>query len=226
MAEMINACREFLARCGLPLERLECLGELRRLYEDLAAANRRDNLTALTDEREFWLKHVVDSFSLGLVVPEVFTGELAVADVGCGAGFPLLPLAWANPRLKIVGIETRRKKVAFIERETAALRLGNCHTVAMQAREAARLDEYARTFDLVLLRAVGTAAKMVRECRNLLAPPAGARMIFYKTPETAAEELPLARREAEKFDLAVSTSESFVLPADAGERQFLILARP
>ncbi len=225
MSPLTDEQRAFLLRCNVDVQQ-RSLNVLAQLYNDLVAANRVTNLTRITDEAEFWNLHVLDSLSLGIALPEVFSASasLRVADVGCGAGFPLFPLAWANPKLDITGIEARGKKVEFIRTEAAALHMPNVHVTQHQAREAGRLVEYAGQFDLVLLRAVGPAGKFLRECRCLLKPTPEAKIVFYKTPAAIETELPEARREADKYNLQLTASTIFTLPAGAGERQFLLLS--
>jgi 16S rRNA (guanine527-N7)-methyltransferase len=214
----------FLRRCGVAAERLKALDALRQLYEALLDANRAANLTRITNEADYWNLHVADSLSVGLVVPELLRDPLAAVDVGCGAGFPMLPLAWANPNLRITGIESGHKKAAFVRRQIGALDLGGASVVAGRAREVARLPAHAGRYDVVLARAVGPAAKLIRECRGLLRPTGGARMVFYKTPAGIEAERGLAAREAAKFRLALYESQVIALPQARGTRQFLIVA--
>jgi len=205
------------------LARLDLLA---RFGVELEAAESRLNLTRILAPEAFWVKHVADSLALGLVLPEVLTGDLSVADVGSGAGFPALPLAWANPRLTVTAVEARRKKAEFIAGVTTRLGLVNCRVMARQVREVGRLPGHAGAYDHVLLRAVGSPARLIRACRQLLRPAAGAAIVFYMTPESLSGELALARREAAKFGLAAHASEAVELPCAGGSRQFLILRRP
>ena len=224
MSLLTEEQRAFLSQCNIDVQQHD-LNVLAQLFNDLVSANRVTNLTRITDEAEFWNLHVLDSLSIGIALPEIFSSSAAslrVADVGCGAGFPLFPLAWANPKLNVTGIEARGKKVEFIKAEAAALGMANVHALPMQAREAGRLVEYAGQFDVVLLRAVGTAGKFLRECRNLLKPTPEAKIVFYKTPAAIEIELPEAQRKADKYHLQLTKSTVFTLPAGAGERQFLL----
>jgi 16S rRNA (guanine527-N7)-methyltransferase len=206
----------FIRSCGAALP----LDAMQRLAADLAEANRTLNLTRVTD---FWVGHVADSLSVGLVVPELLTSALTIADVGCGAGFPLLPLAWANPALRATGFESRKKKAHFVIREIERLELSNAWVEPRRAREAGRLEEHGGRYDAVLVRAVGPAGKLVRECRALMAPDGV--LILYKTPQAVAAELPLAEREAAKYGLAVEVSGVIELPEEGGQRQFLLMRR-
>jgi 16S rRNA (guanine527-N7)-methyltransferase len=216
--------RQFLQRCHVPPERLERTDPLRRLYEDLVAANEETNLTRITDAREFWARHVADSLSVGIAVPEAVGEELDVADVGCGAGFPVLPLAWAHDHWRLTAVEPRRRKAAFVEDEVDRLGLQNVQVVARQAREAGRMSDHAGQYDLVTLRAVGSVGKLLREVRGLLRPAPSAAIVFYKTPDAIEEEADLAKREADKFHFSMRASDVIELP-DGAKRQFLVLKR-
>ena len=216
---------EFLIRCGVRPERAADLSAMERLYRDLVAANRTTNLTTVTDEADYWNLHVADSLAVGLVEPELLSGPVEAADVGCGAGFPMLPLAWANGELRVTGIESRGRKAEFVRRQIEAMGLAHAAVVAGRAREVARLGDHAGQYQAVLLRAVGQAGKLIRECRGLLAPTAGAKLIFYTTPAAAAEQRGEAAREAAKFGLVLRESDVIALPAGSGSRQFLIAER-
>ncbi len=215
----------FLKSCHLPESRLSGVTALEQLYADLCGANRQVNLTRLTSAEEFWVRHVADSLAIGAVLPEIFQASWRVADVGCGAGFPLLVLAWANPDLRLTGIELKQKKVDFIAAEIHGLGLSNCSVLARQVREVARRSGHREQYDLVLLRAVGTAGDYLKQCRHLLKSGGEARLVFYKTPEAILKERDLARREAEKFGLQISESAVVELPHGAGSRQFLSFHR-
>lgn len=198
---------------------------MQKLYAELIAGNEVSNLTRVTSLEDYWERHVLDSLLILRDYPQLLTDELRIADVGCGGGFPILPLAWANPKLQIVGIEARGKKTNFVSRTAMKLGLGNVSILNMQAREAGRKPEVENSFDIVLLRAVGTTGKMLKECRNLIKKSAGAKMISYKTPQSAEEEKTLAMREAKKFGFSYSQTEPVTLSDSAGQRLFVELAR-
>lgn len=216
------AWRAFVLACGVPeaaFARLELLERFRRALE---TANARHNLTRLTDTADFWVKHVADSLAAGVAVPELFSRAWRAADVGCGAGFPLIPLAWANPALTITGIEVNGKKTAFLEMASRQLPLPNCHLLGRQAREAGRLPGHQNAYDLVMARAVSEPHELIRECRGLLNPAAGGRLILFSTPDALRADAPFLHREADKFDLTLSYSQEITLPGQAGTRQFAI----
>lgn len=212
----------FLARSGLSAGKRRTLHELEALRSHLQRINRAHNLTRLTSLSEFWIRHVADSLALGFAVPEILHAEWRLADVGCGAGFPGLVLAWANPQLHVTGIERQRRKAAFAAAASERLDLPNFETVCEQVQEVARKAPHRNAYDLVLLRAVGTPARFVRVCRHLLQSRPAGRLVFYMTPASVTASRALGLREAGKYGLKMTESPVLTLPGQAGERQFLI----
>ena len=81
------------------------------IAERLAAVNPHMNLTALTSPEEMALLHVYDS--LALLSACGFKGK-RVVDVGCGGGFPALPLAAAVPEASVTALDATAKKLEFV----------------------------------------------------------------------------------------------------------------
>ena len=204
----------FLTRCGVNMTDPTMLGIL---HEDLVAANREINLTRITGLDDYYIRHVADSLSIGLFIPEILTDELTVVDVGCGGGFPMLPLAWANSKLAITGLEPKKKKSEFVAAQIKKHGLENVAVECCQARE------HKGQYDLVLARAVGRGDILFRECRKLICP--GGRMVMYKTPGKVEEEMPSLVHQCEKYNMSVTRSDIFSLPRDSGQRQFIIVAK-
>ena len=226
MIEIPRDIHEFIAELGIDFSR-SSISSMQKLYSILLEGNSISNLTRVTDLQDYWQRHIVDSLLILKEFPELLTVELKIADVGCGGGFPILPLAWACPNLQIVGIEARGKKTTFVESAAKKLGLSNVSVLNMQAREAGRSEQFTASFNIVMLRAVGTTGKMLKECKGLIKTSLGSKMISYKTPASAAEELQLAQREAKKFGFEYVESKSYTLPGegDAGDRLFVSLIR-
>ena len=68
--------------------------------------NKVMNLTAITDEEEFEIKHTIDS----LCALELIEQNSSLADIGAGGGFPSVPLAIALPSVKITALDSTAKK--------------------------------------------------------------------------------------------------------------------
>lgn len=200
--------------------------EMRRrlcdLYDLLQAANAKTNLTRITSAEDYWVRHVCDSLAVLREVPALTCESLRVADVGCGGGFPILPLLIVCANLHICGIECRPRKSAFIQSALASLDLPHGSVFTAQAREAGRGADHAGRYDYVLMRAVGPTGRMLKEVRHLPAPTGA--IVQYKTPESIETERTETLREAAKFDLTPTETAPFTLP-DGAPRAFVILVR-
>ena len=86
------------------------------LTEHLIEVSKVMNLTAIKEEKAIILKHLADSLSVADFLPE----NAKMIDVGCGAGFPCLPLAICRPDLTITALDSTEKRVRYVS-ETAKL---------------------------------------------------------------------------------------------------------
>lgn len=132
-------------------------GDVERLGEWLAlleAANKRMNLTRITDHESAWHRHVLDSLTL---VPYVMTAEAEnLLDIGSGGGAPGLPLAIILPELKVGLLEATGKKATYLKKTAATLGLDNVMVINDRAEAASALDSPDReAWDVVTARAVG-----------------------------------------------------------------------
>ncbi len=87
-------------------------------YKMLIEWNNKMNLTSITDEREVYSKHFIDSLWLSKVVK---LQNQSLLDVGSGAGFPSIPLKIVFPNLDITIIDTLKKRITFLENLTEKL---------------------------------------------------------------------------------------------------------
>ena len=83
------------------------------LEQRLVRWNNHINLTAITEPDEIVIKHFVDSLSIFSAVD--LPRGASVIDVGCGAGFPGLPLLIARPDLDLTFLDSVGKKLSFIK---------------------------------------------------------------------------------------------------------------
>ena len=183
----------------------------------LEETNRNVNLTRITEEEEFNLKHVVDSLSIFKIFPELLTEKFHIADIGCGAGFPSLILAMAAKNLTITAIDSIGKKVNFVAQAAELLQLDNLHTIHGRAVELNREADFCGKFDIVTARAVAPSPKIFGETKNFIRK--NGRFIFYKTPSQAAEEMPELHKVK---NMLWQQSLVFDLPEDTGSRCFVI----
>ena len=142
------------------------------LTERLLAFNKCVNLTAITDPEEIILRHYADC----LLAADAFPQGATVLDVGCGGGFPCLPLAIARPDLTITGLDSTAKKLVFVENTAKEMGLA-LSTVAGRAEELAH-GQMRQHFDVVTARAVAALNVLVEWSLPFL--KVGGKMIALK----------------------------------------------
>ena len=130
----------------------EQLEQFQKFYEMVIDWNTKINLTAITDEKEFAIKHVMDSLTLWN--EEKFSGVKKVLDVGTGAGFPAIPLKIFKPNVEIFLLDSLAKRVEFLKKVAAELNLQNVTCIHGRAEDLARENNFRESFDLVTARAV------------------------------------------------------------------------
>ena len=126
------------------LERMENFADL------LIEKNKVMNLTAITEEDKVARLHFADC--LYLLTCTSLQGK-KIIDVGCGGGFPSLPLLCACPALDILGLDSTAKRINFVTESAQTLGVGGKFV-------AARAEEYAlknrEKFDIATSRAVAS----------------------------------------------------------------------
>lgn len=154
----------------LNLERTERFVTLTKI---LLEENEKYNLTAITEPDKIILNHYADCAALAKVLPK----GASVADVGCGAGFPTLPVAILRPDLKITGIDSTAKRINYVNMAAEALGLENVTAIAARAEELGA-GEYRERFDIVTARAVAAMRVLAELCLPLV--KVGGQMIAMK----------------------------------------------
>lgn len=101
-----------------------------RLLALLAEENQRQNLVSAASLGEAWVRHIADSAQLLRFVPRETSGKWL--DLGTGAGFPGLAIAAMRPSLPVVMVESRARRIEWLER--ACTDLGLNHATVIGAR--------------------------------------------------------------------------------------------
>ena len=122
------------------------------LAQRLVETNKVMYLTAIIDEDGIILRHLVDS----LLISEYIKENSSIIDVGCGAGFPSLPLAILRPDLKITALDSTEKRIRYVDETAKILGLENVSAVAARAEDFAKLPTCREQFDYATARAVAS----------------------------------------------------------------------
>lgn len=174
-------------RLSLDLEASEeQIERLFKMSERLEETNKIMNLTAITDEDGVIFKHIVDSLMISAFVPE----DSALVDVGCGAGFPTLPLAIMRPDLRVCALDSTEKRVKYVAETAELLGLSNVLTLVGRAEELAHDEKYRESFDCATARAVASMPVLAELTLPLVR--VGGTLVAMKA-RSAREELDGAR---------------------------------
>ena len=127
--------------------------------QHLHNVNSHTNLTAIRSTEEAISKHYVDSL---LISQEIPIGS-RVLDLGCGPGFPSIPLAIFRPDLEIVALDSTAKKIAFVQSVKELLTLSNITPISGRAEDRELASKLGQ-FDAVVSRAVARMNVLCELC--------------------------------------------------------------
>ena len=141
------------------------IDKFEKLTDIMIRQNQVMNVTALTIPEKIIPLHYADCVKIAELIPQ----NARVLDVGCGGGFPTLPLAIVRPDLKIVGLDSTEKKIRYVQ--NTANELGLCiSTVAGRAEDLAKLPEHRESYDVVVSRAVARLNILNELCLPFVTP--------------------------------------------------------
>ena len=138
-------------------EKVQKLFELTNIMLEV---NKVMNLTAITDEDAIIVKHYADSLTVSKYIPQ----GAKVIDVGCGAGFPCLPLAIFREDLDITALDSTAKRIKYIQETASKLGISNITAIAARAEELGKQNGYRECFDVATARAVAALPVLSELC--------------------------------------------------------------
>ncbi len=112
--------------------------------------NDKINVTAIVDEKEFIVKHFIDSLTAARKIEDC----KSIIDIGTGAGFPGIPLKLNYPNKKITLIDSVNKKLNVIKNITDKYNLNELEIIHTRAEDLAINKEYREKYDIAITRAV------------------------------------------------------------------------
>lgn len=117
---------------------------LETLIAMLVEENRQQNLVSAASLDQVWLRHIVDSAQLLPYVPRETSSPWL--DLGTGAGFPGLVIAALRPECEVVMVESRNRRIEWLDRARIAMGLDN-------ARVAGQRLELVESFPVSVISA-------------------------------------------------------------------------
>ena len=144
------------------------------LTKRMLEENERYNLTAITEPSKIILNHYADCATLSKQIAK----GASIIDVGCGAGFPSLPLAILREDLNIFSIDSTSKRINYVKETAKMLGLNNISAESMRAEDGAKNEIYREKFDYATARAVAEMRVLCELCLPYV--KVGGKMIAMK----------------------------------------------
>lgn len=223
---------------------------LYKISEKLVENAKKFNLTSILEPHEIVRKHLVDSLlPLGIMaehglIPSV--GNVSMADVGCGAGFPSLPIAAAsqdNFPLYVMGIDSTAKKITHIKETAEYANLTNIDGMAARAEELTMIKQesaakkggkgsakgknapqkeekapyFRERFDITTARAVASLVTLLELCSPMT--KVGGHFVALKSH--ADEEIAEAGDAPKKLGLTLTDRIDYELPG--GDKRVVLI---
>lgn len=168
--------------------------------------NSKHNLISKNDEKFLFEKHIYDSLCIKFFFEKYGIKNAKILDIGCGGGFPSVPLAIEYPEMNITGVDSIRKKINSVQSIADKLDLKNIELICDRVENLRD-----RKFDIVISRAVADMAKISEYALPLLKK--GGYFVAYKSKK-AIEELEGAKSVLKKYNAKLLDIIEYTLPLE------------
>ena len=179
-------------------EQFEALGAL---YEEW---NARINVVSRKDMEHLYTRHILHSLAIAKVCK--FEAGATVVDIGCGGGFPSVPLAIMFPEVEFIGVDSIAKKIRVVEGIKAGADIRNLQAVNSRAEQLGVKADY------VVSRAVTEMARFMPWAWGILRKGQRGTLpngILYLKGGELAEELAATRRKWDLYDIRTMFDDEF-----------------
>ncbi len=186
--------KNLIAPLGLEISQKSTFERFELYCARLIEKNGVMNITTITDPEEIYTRHFADSLAPAAALPR--PGSLI--DVGCGGGFPGLPLKLffddaAPGKAHLTLLDSTAKKIDFLRELTAEMGLENVSFEIRRAEEAAADKKLRESFDMATSRAVTAMPALCELCLPFV--KVGGVFSAHKSARSA-EEVESGRRAA------------------------------
>jgi 16S rRNA (guanine527-N7)-methyltransferase len=195
--------------------------QLHTYYQLLVEWNNKMNLTAITEEKDVYLKHFFDSLTPGFFY-DFSNGNKTLCDVGSGAGFPSIPLKILFPNLQVTIVDALNKRLNFLRTLIKELSLDNVFLFHDRAETFGHKPEGRECFDVVTARAVARLNVLCEYCLPLT--KVGGMFIAMKGA-SGEEEVKEAKKAINVLGGTLDQVEPFLLPEEKSHRHLIFVKK-
>ena len=177
------------------------------------------NLTAIKEPHEVVIKHYFDSLypkSLGLIKE-----GSKIIDIGCGGGFPSMPLKICDKTLDFTLLDSLKKRLMFLDGVINELSLDKIETLHARAEEASRKKEMRDSYDIAISRAVASLPLLCELCMPFV--KVGGYFIAYKGSDQS--EIDLAKTHIKELSGEIEDIITYNLPENMGARTLVVIKK-
>lgn len=178
------------------------------------------NLTAIKEPSDVIIKHYYDSL-YPLKEGLIKKGD-SVIDIGCGGGFPSMPLKLAFPECRFLLLDSLKKRLTFLDNAINLLDLSDISTLHSRAEEGARKENLRDSFDVAVSRAVASLDLLCELCLPYV--KVGGIFIAYKSVG-APDEIENAKTAISKLSGSIEDIINYELPYGMGSRSLVIIKK-
>lgn len=179
--------------------------------------NSKHNLISKNDEKFLYEKHIYDSLGIKLFFEKYNIKNANILDIGCGGGFPCVPVAIEFPGMQILGVDSIRKKIASVQAIKEELKLNNLELIADRVENIKE-----KKFDIVVSRAVAEMSKISEYALPMLKK--GGYFIAYKSKK-ALEEIDSAKNTLKKYNAEIVDMIPYQLPLEEVYERYLVCVK-
>lgn len=194
--------------------------QLKMFYELTVEWNEKINLTSITEEEDFLVKHYLDS---SLVARHLdMNGIKHIIDVGTGGGFPGIPLKILYPHLKVTLLDSLNKRINYLRLVCETLELTDVECLHGRAEDIGQNLKYREQFDCCVSRAVSDLSVLSEYCVPFIR--VGGQFIAYKALESD-EEISKAQNAIEILGGKVERIIKDAIPNTSIERKLVFISK-
>ena len=214
IAKLVSLCDDYKIATDSDFE-----DDILKFSDIFIETSKHLNLTAIKEPHDIMIKHYFDSLyplSLGLI-----NNNDRIIDIGCGGGFPSMPLKLADKSLDFTLLDSLKKRLTFLDGVIGELSLDKISTLHARAEEASRQKGMRDSFDIAISRAVAYLPLLCELCLPFVKE--GGLFIAYKGNDMG--EIDQARKHIKELSGEIEDIITYELPENAGSRTLVVIRK-